>query len=266
MKKVISGAIIILSLGVVGCTSKEVNVTLEDYSNKVDENNNVIECIEVKTDSEKISKETVNKIFEMVSRKGMDTELSIINTNGDKIGNVKENDSKTEVNVEKQFSTTKSSEVIFNDSEKLKESISTSNEAIANAIMPRITGMMELYDSMVDNVINTYIKEDRQEANLIILATLIRELAHTDIKEIEDKAKYVTDNEKFIKAFESFKSITESYNNMVDKANIFLSRKSSETLADFKSAVLEFRAGVARYTVQIDSLDGSGSSLTEQFN
>lgn len=59
MKKVISGAIIILSLGVVGCTSKEVNVTLEDYSNKVDENNNVIECIEVKTDSEKISKETV---------------------------------------------------------------------------------------------------------------------------------------------------------------------------------------------------------------
>lgn len=53
---------------------------------------------------------------------------------------------------------------------------------------------------------------------------------------------------------------------MVDKANIFLPRKSSETLADFKSAVLEFRAGVARYTVQIDSLDGSGSSLTEQFN
>lgn len=266
MKKVLIGAMVILSLGAVGCTAKETNITLENYSNRVNENNNVVECIEIKTDSEKISKETINKIIEIVGRKEMDTEITILNSNGDKIGDVKESGDKTNINIKEEFTNTKNSEVVFNDSDKLKEAISISNESIIDAIMPRITGMMELYNQMVDAT-DTFIGEDIKEVNLIVLANMINEVtSKVDIKEIEDKAEYVADNEKFTKTFEAFKSTTDSHNSMIDKAKEFTINPSTENLSSFKSEILQFRANVARYSIQIDNLDGSGMSLTEQLN
>lgn len=266
MKKVLIGAMIILSLGVVGCTTKERNITLENYSNRVNENNDVVECIEIKIDSEKISKESVNKIIEIVGRKDMDTEIAILNSNGDKIGDVKESGDKTNINIGEEFTDTKNSEVIFNDSDKLKEAISNSNEEIISVIMPRITEMMELYNQMVDAT-DAFIGEDIKEANLIVLVNMINEItSKVDIKEIEDKAKYITDNDKFTKAFDVFKSTTDSHNNMIDKAKEFTISPSTETLTSFKSEILQFRANVARYSIQIDNLDGSDLSLTEQIN
>lgn len=259
MKKLyVGGLALLMSATLIGCSQTVTEVTFENYYLKDSEDGLFIEeFIEVGIKDNTINKKTVEKILETMENKSVDTNLTVSNIQGTEIATAKEKNGKIEVTIDKEYSDSKSSDITLTDTSIFKECVRLQQEMVSMQVMATNNYLME--------TISGFSTEDREltEEYLSKLTTAFLKIEPLGIDQIINKSKVVTD-EKVTKAVDLVISTNETLGALGDSARQYQKSKSKEDLNKFKSNILQFNRHIATYQLQVNSLDGNDSSLTEQ--
>lgn len=273
MKKIIVGLVLILALGLVGCSQKEVDVKVEEYNIKdlectkdvpkeLENKEDIIEIIVVSSNLNDISESMVKQILEKLENKNIKTEIIINNIQGNEIAKITEFDKKTIVDIKPGYKSNDKGEIVIENTDELKTLVENQRIKVENVLYEGINDTMKDYkglsESISDNLLtDKYIKD---------LAKLFEDKDPKDISQIKIKGKDFMESTRLKEPMEIFLLASDNYKKMHEYAKKYKNTKSDTDLKDFKSAVLAFRGNVARYRVRINSLDGSDSSLNDKIN
>ncbi|CEP43451.1 hypothetical protein [Paraclostridium sordellii] len=262
MKKIVVGLILLLFLGLVGCSQKEVDVKVEKYNiedleekkdvpKELESESDIIESIVVSSDINNISESMVKQILEKLDNKNIKTEIIIENIQGNEIAKATEFDKKTTIDIKSGYKSNDKSEIVIENTDELKTLVENQRLKVENAIYQGINETMKDYKDLSDSIsdellTDKYIKD---------LAKVFEDKEGRDISQIEIKSKDFMDNEKVKESVEMVVLTTDNNKKMIEYANKYKNSKSDEDLKEFKSAVLAFRANVATYQLQINSLN-----------
>ncbi|WP_250675282.1 hypothetical protein LZ906_017855 (plasmid) [Paraclostridium ghonii] len=273
MKKIIVGLVLILALGLVGCSQKEVDVKVEEYNIKdlectkdvpkeLENKEDIIEIIVVSSNLNDISESMVKQILEKLENKNIKTEIIIENIQGNEIAKITEFDKKTIVDIKPGYKSNDKGEIVIENTDELKTLVENQRIKVENVLYEGINDTMKDYkglsESISDNLLtDKYIKD---------LAKLFEDKDPKDISQIKIKGKDFMESTRLKEPMKIFLLASDNYEKMHDYAKQYKNSKSDTDLKDFKSAVLAFRGNVATYIVRINSLDGSDSSLNDKIN
>lgn len=256
MKKIsICGLALVATISMVGCGRKQdLNVSFENYyiqDNK--DGSNIEEYIEVSVDSNEISKYSVSQILDKMGNKRMDTKLKVKNLQGVEIATLEEIGSKTTVEVDNEYKTSKRSNVVLLESSKFKQMAELQRGLVARAVMDATNDAMEVFIGLSDTI-----KDDLNDEYLKKLANAFREEDEAlNISQVINKSKEIKDYEQLTLAVQTLESANKAYGNMVSLGKKYQETSDKETLKQFKSALLEFKRYVATYQAKVNDLDDS---------
>lgn len=262
MKKLVLGLFLTLSLVVVGCSQKEIDVKVEEYKiedleekkdipkeleNQVD----IIESIIVSSNLNDISEYTIRQILEKLENKNIKTEIIVENIQGNEIAKITEVDKKTTVDIKSGYKSNNKCNVVIENTDQLKTLVENQRGKVENVLYEGIKETMKDYksitDPLSDELLNDkYIKD---------LAKIFEDDDPKDISQIKIKGQDFMDSKRLKEPMKIFLLTSDNYKKMHDYASQYKNSKSDEDLKNFKSAALAFRANVATYQLQIDSLD-----------
>lgn len=247
------GSIAILSLSLVGCSKEKLNVNFDSYYiEDSDDKKEIRECIEVNVNANEISNNTLNQILDGIGNKNMDTEIIISNIQGVQIAKVTEKDSKATMDINEKYKSSKKYDVEFKNLDAMKESVDASRKYVGDTILEGVNIAMNSYNELSKTIKET---KDMDDEYLKDLTKFADESNDLDLKEIKAKSKDFKDDEHVKEATEILFSTQEDYNNMIKYGKEYQKNKLDKDLASFKGSILEFRAHIATYQMQISSLD-----------
>lgn len=264
MKKVLIGAMVLLSLGVVGCSKQVTDINFENYYYKdTEDGSNIEEFIEVSIDANEISDYTMKQIMDNMESKNLDTNIIVSNMQGVQIAKLKESNKKVSIEIDENYKSRKKNDIILKNGELFRETAKLQRDIVEDTTLAEINRLMEIFSSLSESLGKKLEGDDLVELSEIFSKESGDGLG---LDQIVNKSKEIKDNEKFTKAKDLLLKTNESYIESIKCAKVYQEDKTQDNLQKFKSAILEFRRYVATYQIQVNSLDESNMSLTEQLN
>ncbi|MGL5345716.1 MAG: zinc ribbon domain-containing protein [Peptostreptococcaceae bacterium] len=135
-------------------------------------------------------------------------------------------------------------------------------EEMINTLRKNMNSIMKEYDAITESLP----KELESDDDYKKLIPVFKEKKNIDIDKVKKESEKLKENTEVKKAIESISSTSEAYIKAIEHSKKYNKSKSKEDLKEFKSAVLDFRAHVTRYIIQIDSLDDDGESLKDKIS
>lgn len=246
------GSIAILSLSLVGCSKEKLDVNFDSYYIESETKDRIKECIEVNVNANEISNNTLNQILDGIGNKNMDTEVVVNNIQGVQIAKVTEKDSKATMDINEKYKSGKKYDVEFKNLDTMKESVNTSRGYITQALLECINDEMNKYNRPNSTIRPT---KDIDSDYLKGLAEAFGGTEDLDLSELTTKSKDFMDDEHVKEAVELLLLTQKDHKDMIKYGKAYKENKLDRDLEGFKGSLLEFRAHIATYQMQVSSLD-----------